>query len=75
MTPEDRIITYTRQSRNMVRVDRDGAFSCWISRETHKPTGLHAKRHNVWAALIAGREVRSTTLTQAKQKIEEAFND
>lgn len=62
-------ITYSAHSRNVIRVERDGAFLAYLTRGTHKPTGLDAKRYDIWECRIAGVEVHANTVTEAKKKI------
>lgn len=63
------MFSYTRLSRNLVRVDWDGIFAGHLSRSTYKPSGLHAKRHDVWEGTICEAAIRAHTLTDAKRKI------
>lgn len=61
--------TYANQSRNLIRVDRDGVFAGYLARFSHRSSGLHGQRYDYWQGQIAGVEIKATSLTAAKLKI------
>ena len=62
-------LTYTAQSRNLIRVDRAGRFAGWLTRSPRRTPGLSGQRIDFWEGKIAGIEIRATSITAAKKQI------
>lgn len=62
-------ITFESTSTTSVMVREDGDFMGWLTKSTHKPTGLCAKRYTIFEGTIKGKPVRANTLMKCREII------
>jgi hypothetical protein len=64
-------VTFHKNSDKLVQVKINGRHAGWLDRGTHKKDGMTGSRsrYHFWAGLINGVNVRATSLTSAKAKI------
>lgn len=66
------MIRFEKLSSTTIKVTNDGDFIGWLNRSTHKPTGLTAKRYEIYDGTFFGKPVRANTLTKCRSLIEGA---
>jgi len=62
-------VKFERTAPDNYRLLIDGESRGWVSRDSHKPTGLHAKRYFIFSVLIGGERITANTLTALRPKI------
>lgn len=66
------MIKFEKISTTSIKVTEDGSFIGWLNRSTHKPTGLNAKRYEIYDGIFSGKSVQANTLTKCRSLIEGA---
>lgn len=62
--------TFKKQNAKLIGVYRGGQFVCWLEQGSHRKTGLSTKRETFWSCVLNGVEIKASSLTSTKQRIE-----
>lgn len=67
------VVTFHKNSPKLVQVKVNGQHAGWLDRRTAKKDGMTGprSRYHFWSGVVSGVDVRATSLTGAKAKVQE----